>query len=81
MRLIATILDIALIGAVIYLLSDMKSPDGRDLIFAVLFLAAPLASLLALRVPHGEDWMSLYIRRKALEEKKKIEHLNSKEVP
>lgn len=80
MRLLASVLNIALIGTMIYLFSE-KSPQGGDLAIFALVLAAPIASLLALRVQHGEDWLSLYLKRKALEEKRKIEQLNSKEGP
>jgi len=78
MRLLAIILNIVLIGTVIYpLFSDMKSVSGKDLGMAALLISAPIASLLSFYLQRGESWLSLYFKRKALEEKKKIERMNS----
>jgi hypothetical protein len=42
-----------------------------------LFVAAPAASLAALFGASGESWFALYLKRKALEERKKIDALNA----
>jgi hypothetical protein len=77
MRSLAIVLNIILIGTVIYLFSDMKSVSGKDLGLAALFISAPIASLFSFYLQRGESWLSLYFKRKALEEKKKIERMNS----
>jgi hypothetical protein len=47
----------------------------------VLVFAAPVASLLALWLSGAEDWISLYFRRKAAEEKRRIADLDSQRRP
>jgi hypothetical protein len=77
MRVIAITLNVILIATVIYFVSSSSSDlRGKDLAFFVLFISAPAASLLAFYFSAGENWLSLFLRRKALEEKAKIEQLN-----
>jgi hypothetical protein len=47
--------------------------------FVVLLFAAPISSLTALFFIGGESWLRLYLKRKALEEKQKIEKLRGQE--
>lgn len=76
MRLIAIILNFVLIGTVIYLVSSNGDDQSLDEIaMAVLFISAPISSLTAFYFNNSEGWMSLYFRRKAMEEKAKIKHL------
>lgn len=52
-------------------------PDrGEDVFFVALFVLFPILNIYAIHSTVGEDWISLWFRRKALEEKKKIERLN-----
>jgi hypothetical protein len=47
----------------------------------LLFLVAltPLVNLIYIFLRSGESWLGLYFKRKAMEEKKKIDELSSKE--
>jgi hypothetical protein len=80
-RAIAIALNVLLIGTVIYLVSTSDVPHGKDLALAALFLAAPIASLLALYFGGGDSWFSLFFKRKALEEKAKIERIKKQDAP
>jgi len=76
-RAIAIALNIILVGTVIYLMLTVGvGPSGEQVAFAALCIAAPIASLLAFYFNRGESWLSLYLKRKTLEEKAKIERLN-----
>jgi hypothetical protein len=81
MRLIATLLNLVviavLIGDVIYRMFYQEL--GIPYAWVAMLLAPPLFSLIAIRAPHADDWLSLYFKRKALEERKKIERLNAKD--
>lgn len=81
MRGLAIVLNVVLIGTVIYLVSTSDKPSGKDLALAALFIGAPLVSLLAFYFSGGENWLSLYLKRKALEEKAKIARLNETKHP
>jgi hypothetical protein len=78
MRAIAIGLNFLVLGAVLYLFlsSDPGYPKGKDLALMVLFLVAPIASLVALDFSGRDGWLTLFLKRKALEEKKRIERLN-----
>ncbi len=78
MRLIAIFLNVALIGTVIYLVSQQSSLTGIDIANTALFLSAPMASLAVFCFSNSESWLSLYFKRKTLEEKAKIDRLNEK---
>jgi len=80
MRLVAIILNIALIGTVIFLISQDSRMSGKEIAMAALFLSAPIASLIAFYFNKGESWVSLYFKRKAMEEKAKIDKLNDKKT-
>jgi len=77
MRIIALIGNILVIGFVIYELFVEGMPHGNDIWIVVLVILLPILNIYAIRSNVGEDWISLWFRRKALEEKKKIERLNS----
>ena len=78
MRLVATILNIVLIGTVILLISQDSRMSEKELAMSALFLLTPIASLIAIYFNRGESWISLYFKRKAMEEKKIIDKLNDK---
>jgi hypothetical protein len=81
MRAIAIALNILLIGTVIFLVSTKGVPRGVDLALAALFIAAPIASFLAIYFNGDDSWLSLFLKRKAMEEKAKIERLNETKRP
>ncbi len=79
MRTISTILNIALIIAVIVIVADDGWPrELYEQLMISLFFITPIVSLLALigyRGGSSENWISLYFQRKRLEEKSKINKL------
>lgn len=75
MKLTAIILNLVLVATTIYLLISKGVPDNEGLFFVSLLLSAPTTSLIALLLSDRESWLGLYFKRKALEEKKKIESL------
>jgi hypothetical protein len=82
MRYIAIIANVILLGVSIFLSIDEMSGglDAEELFFISIFLIAPVLSIIVLvsTNPATDSWISLWFRRKALEEKKKIEELSSK---
>ena len=79
MRLLATLLNFALLGLGVYVLFDHGLKSDQGLWFVLLLLATPTTSLIALRLGGAQDWLSLFLQRKALEEKTKIEQLGRKQ--
>lgn len=79
MRNISIALNLLLIGTSVWLLVDEHSINGVDIFIYGVVFAAPLSSLVALLLKGGEGWLGLYVKRKALEERKKIEQLKSDE--
>lgn len=78
-KTIAIVSNIILLGFVFFLFAKHGAPDsGEDLFFVILIIVSPLFSLIALMGSKGDGWLDLYFKRKALEEKKKIEKLNEK---
>jgi hypothetical protein len=73
-RLVAFVLNLALACYVLYMLITEGAPRDEILLVSI-FLAAPISALLALFTKGGESWLGMYIRRKTLEERKKIEKL------
>ena len=79
MRNISIALNLLLIGTSVWLLVDEHSINGVDIFIYGVVFAAPLSSLVALLLKGGEGWLGLYFKRKALEERKKIEQLKNDE--
>ncbi len=78
MRRTAVVLNIILLLFVAYgLTTDGFPTEAKGILFVLLLIVAPLFSVVALFRGTGESWLSLYLRRKALEEKKKIESLTT----
>ena len=76
MRIFATLVDIAMLGVVVYFFSQWN-PRASDYASFGLFIVVLIVNLLALYF--GKDnWLSLYFKRKALEERKRIESLTEK---
>ena len=82
LKWIAICLDVSLIVTVLGLFSANGVPSkAADIFLAALFIAAPISSLAAVLFPPegGEGWLGLYLKRKTLEEKDKIEKLRSQQ--
>lgn len=78
MRLIAIILNAVWIHAVIYFVYQGR-PDravkGEEIAIIALVLLVPIVSLAALCFDNSVGWISLYFKRKTMEEKAKISRL------
>lgn len=80
MRLLGIVLNLALIGVVVFLISEEGMPSGGwQIALVVLLVLAPLFNLVLLRnhagQSNGQGLLSLYLERKALEERQKIAEL------
>jgi len=79
MKYLAVLLNLVSILLVGWLLFDKGFPsNGRDTILIVFFGITPIVSLFVLSANSSGDWLSLFLRRKALEEQIKIDLLNAK---
>ena len=77
------IADLGVLGFVCYMLAVKGQPskDVEGMLFAFLFLAVPILNLVALYTSkEGKGWLSLYLQRKRLEEKRRIEALNRQDT-
>lgn len=54
--------------------------DGGDIALAALILSVPITSLVALCFDNSAGWISLYFKRKTMEEKAKISRLTGKNL-
>jgi len=75
MRILAILFNLLLIGVVIFLLAKEGVPEGNELLLVIPMIFAPIFSLIAIFGAKGDNWLSLYLKRKALEEKQKIDQL------
>lgn len=76
MRLIAILGNVGLLGITAYQLNLHGFPQGLDFWFMIFLIVAPATSLFVLfRTGDSKNWLSLFLKRKALEEQKKIEDL------
>jgi len=80
MKIIAYILNVALLVMAIYLFVDQVGDlDFDDVMIYSLLFACPIVNSIALLFGNNyEGWLRLYFKRKAIEEKKKIEALSDK---
>lgn len=77
MRIPAIVLNVGLLLYIAFILAKHGVPRGEELFFVALFTIVPIVSIFALLNVGGDDWISLYFRRKALEERRKIDDLNA----
>lgn len=85
MRMLASLLNVALLGFVCYKLAKNGMPMANEIWIALLLLLAPIANLLALRnrqSPTGKTWfnrtwLGLFLERKRLEEELRIKNIHS----
>lgn len=76
MKWIAISLNVLLILTVGYLIASEGAPRKDEWLWVAVLFAAPLSSLVALTRVGGESWVGLYFKRKALEEKQRINNLS-----
>lgn len=80
MRIIAVLLNLIILGLALFFLAKKGMPSGDDWLLLIPWILAPIINLIAIMLcTKGDNWFSLYFKRKALEEKRKIEQLNSHE--
>ena len=68
-------MNLFLLGVVIFSLTKEGVPNRDDWLFVIPMILAPIFSLIAIFGAKGDNWFSLYLKRKALEEKQKIDQL------
>jgi hypothetical protein len=76
-KTIAIASNIGMLVMFCYLVARHGMPQGEDAWFAILMLAVPIINLSALVSIKGkEGWLALFLKRKALEESRKIQLLS-----
>jgi hypothetical protein len=75
MKVLAIILNIALLYSVVWLVYERGFPsdDGKEVLFYIVLITCPIVNLIA---HFRKGWLGLYFQRKAIEERKKIEALD-----
>jgi hypothetical protein len=82
MRIIAIILNVILLIVIVVLIAKEGFPGPEDegflfdLLSFLLIVLTPIVSLVALLLEKSGSWLSLYFRRKAVEEKARIAKLD-----
>ena len=78
-KFFAVIANLCLLGtAVLFFVTEGPPREGRGFFIAILMILAPILSFIAMLRHSGENWLSLYLRRKAIEEQAKIDRLTNK---
>ena len=78
MKYMAIILNLALLGTVIFLCIKNGMPNENEYFIFSIITITPIISLVVLFGGRDKSLIELYFKRKALEEQKKIEQLLSK---
>lgn len=79
MRLLAVLLNATLVVTWFWLLSEKGIPNEDEALLAILMIAAPSVSLVStFFIEHGKEdgLLSLYLKRRILEEREKIKSLS-----
>ena len=76
MRYLAILSNLFLLGMVVFLFATEGAPEGSYWLIVIIMAIAPLFSLVAILGDKGDNWLFLYFKRKALEEKRKIDQLS-----
>ncbi len=76
MRILAIIANIVMLGFVWVTMQKWGLNDTEDKLMFFLPISTAVLSLIALIFP-GKGWLALYFKRRAVEEKKKIEELEA----
>ena len=81
MKIFAIIIDVIWLGVIVWtFVTEGGQRQTADIWIFVLIVLTLLFNVVAFLAGAGlESWISLFFQRKALEEKKKIEALNSKD--
>jgi len=81
MRILAIIANIGWMGFFVFLIFNQGLPSGDELLFFSLATATLVINLIAILLYNNESesWFYLYLKRKSLEEKEKINRLKEKE--
>jgi hypothetical protein len=81
MRTIAILVNLGFIGVVSYELVKNGLPKGGELLIVLFVVVAPILNLIVLLSSRdGKGWLTLFLKRKALEEQRKIEDLKKKDA-
>lgn len=83
MRIVAIIANLISLGLSIFLVIDeLNYIDGWTILIFSVFILTPIISIIALIISRrgGKSFIGLWFARKALEEKKKIEKLQSQKT-
>jgi len=78
MRILAIIMNLIILGLLQYIVIT-EGYSTNDALKMELFSLIPLVNLYVLYFYKGGNWVALYFKRKALEEKAKIKLLNEKD--
>lgn len=77
MKVIAVILNVCMLGFIV-MICVQERPSGLEWVGAVGLAAIPIVNLTyILGYPSEASWLGLYFKRKRLEEKKRIEALET----
>jgi len=77
MRIIALIGNaLVLLGIAYLLVTTSAMPNAGEALIVLAIVLQSLLNIYVIRSGTSNDWISLWFRRKALEEKKKIEKLS-----
>ena len=81
MKILAYLLNLGLLGLALFLVVEngLPQPGERDFLFFLLVVFAPLSALVSIfrdSKSNSDGFIALYLKRKTLEEKKKIETLS-----
>ena len=75
MKYILMLLNLVMIFLIGWLLFYLGGPSGKKETIVIIFLViTPIVSLFTLLTNYSDDWLSLFLRRKALEEQIKINY-------
>ena len=75
MKTLAILFNLLLLGVVSYLFAKEGVPKGNEILLVIPLTLAPVFSLITIFAGKRDNWLSLYLKRKALEEKQKIDQL------
>ena len=79
LKVLAYFANAALIATIVFLILTEGFPSRTSQIsMVVLMLVTPTISIIALFLAGGDGWLSLYFRRRSLEEKARIAEIEKK---